>query len=796
MSDLKCVHCGLDCGNKPVWQNENPFCCEGCKTVYNILQHGKLKKYYSLMETPGIRLEAPEEGGKYAWLDREEIIQKLLEYRQGNVSRVRLFIPSIHCSSCIWLLENLSRLRAGIIHSEVNFPAREITVTFKHDMISLRQLAELLASIHYLPEINPDIDKSEAKQKEGNRLLRQLGVAGFCFANIMLLSLPDYFTVGYRLDYEYRLVFGIINFLLIIPVILFSGVDYLLSGFRNLRKGIINIDLPISIGISALLFQSIFVLASDTGPGYFDSLAGFVFFLLIGKWFQQHTYDALSFERDYKSFFPVGVLRIEPDGKESNVLLDELKMGDRVRIRSQEIIPADGHLVSDKAHIDYSFVSGESEIVECVRGEEVFAGGRQKGSSIDIELSAAVEQSRLTRLWNHDLQSKKKDKSLKMLIDQVSKYFTLVVILIALVSLGYWWIFNSSLALLSFVSVLIVACPCALALTLPFTYGNAMRQMGIVGFFLKHSGVVEVLSSADTIVFDKTGTLTEQGNFQVIYFGKTLSEDEKMLLRSSFRHSTHPLSRAVSDFLGEGKSVEPEFFQELPSLGIFMKYKDTWIKAGSESFVRNEKSDIEPGSKVYISTSFGTNSYFQVISQLRNGLDEVFQNIKEKYDIHLLSGDGPADASRMGNFFRKENMHFGMLPADKHTYIQKLKQQGKKVIMIGDGLNDAGALAASNAGISVAGSVYHFSPACDAIMKASQFEKIPGILGFARQSKIIIHLSFLFSVLYNIAGLWFAVQGLLTPVIAAILMPLSSLTIVVFTTFTTRWLGIRWLNVN
>lgn len=800
MDELKCRHCGLDCRNTAIWQNDLVFCCEGCKTVYNILQHGKLNRYYRIMEMPGIRLDAIPEGGRFAWLDRDDIIRKLLEYRQGNVSRVRWFIPSIHCSSCIWLLENLGKLNPGIIHSEVNFPTREVTISFRHDAISVRQLAELLSSIHYIPEINPDDDgkaTQKANRKKGRRLIKQLGVAGFCFANIMLLSLPEYFSHGAGLEKEYRLLFGIFNVLLIIPLVFYSAADYLLSGFRNLRKGIINIDLPISIGISALLFQSLWDFVTGIGPGYFDSLAGFVFFLLIGKWFQQHTYEALSFERDYKSFFPVGVLKVDEKGIETSVLLSELKKGDIVRIRNYEIIPADGILRSTVAHIDYSFVSGESDIIECSKGTEVFAGGRQKGSSIEIELTSDVEQSRLTRLWNHDIQTDKREKSgLKPLIDSVSQYFTIGVILIAAATLFFWLHSDASLALPAFVSVLIVACPCALALTLPFTYGNAMRIMGESGLFLKNAAVVEKLSSARTIVFDKTGTLTEQGKQEVVYSGDELSTENHKLLRSAFRHSTHPLSQAVMQYLDDGDYFEPDFFEEIPSRGIRMIVGPIWIKAGSEKYVLGTVSESNPGSRVYIELSDGKTGLFRIRTVFRSGLSQLFEMLEPDYRIHLLSGDGEQDAPRLKPYFRPDFMHFNLMPSDKLTYIQQLKKQDTGVIMAGDGLNDAGALAASDVGISVAGSVYHFTPACDAILQASSFDNLAKILLFARRTKQVVYASFLFSVLYNLAGLWFAVQGLLTPVIAAILMPLSSLTIVVFTTFATKRLGRAWLNVK
>lgn len=787
-----CIHCGEPCGKNPVLFEGNPFCCEGCSTVYQILNQNSMGKYYTIMQTPGIKInsELRDSKGKYDFLDKEDIISKVLEFQQGSTSKVNLFIPSIHCSSCIWLLENLNRLHDGIIFSSVNFLRKEASIVFKHDVISLRQLVELLASIHYVPELS--IDRIERKDTNLNTriLVKKIGVAGFCFANIMLLSLPEYLTEGYKLERSFSITFSVINFALSIPLMLYSASDYLKSGFKNLRHGVLNIDLPISVGILALFFQSCYDILTMAGPGYFDSLSGFVFFLLIGKWYQEHTYQALSFERNYKSYFPVGVTRMASSGEES-VLLKDIKIGDKIRIRNQEIIPADGILVEGKANINYSFVTGESKPVQREQGQQVFAGGRQYGSAIVVEIITEVEQSKLTRLWNEGIAAVKSGSRLETLIDKVSHRFTLGLLLISTLTLFFWLWADKAIALRAFVSVLIVACPCALALTLPFTFGNTMRIFGSLGFFLKKSTVVEELAKTDTIVFDKTGTITRAEVHDINWNGVHLTTNELALLGTATRNSTHPLSQAICQTIGLDNTFQLDDFKELASRGIIARVGSTEIRIGSNEFVTGQTTlaSISSGSRVYVSINNEFKGYFSIGNSYRAGIDQVIRSLSANFELHMISGDNDSEKERLKQWFSPDNMHFDCSPNDKLDYVKNLKQQGKRVLMIGDGLNDAGALAESHVGISIADDVYMFSPACDAILESNMFKNLHTILKIAKQNLFVVRISFIISLTYNIIGLGFATQGMLSPVVAAILMPISSVSVVGFVTLATNYIG-------
>ena len=370
----------------------------------------------------------------------------------------------------------------------------------------------------------------------------------------MLLSLPEYLDTQFQLEKGYQQFFAYLNLLLSLPVVLYAATEYYQLAWRHLRKGLLSMDVPIVLGITALFGRSAFEIISQSGAGYMDSLTGLVFFLLVGKWYQQKTYQALSYERDYQSYFPVAVTKLIED-QEVSVLLKDIVPGDRLLVRHQELIPADAILIEGEAMIDYSFVTGEALPVAVQPGTLLYAGGRQSGGrqsggqtaggSLIVEVKKPVAGGYLTQLWNRENDVHHDSNALTNLTDRVGKNFTIAVLGIALATTAYWWLNDPSQIVNTVTAVLIVACPCALALTVPFTFGHALRTLGKKGLYLKNTDTVERIARIKEIVFDKTGTLTLSTLQQPIFHGKALSDEEKLLVCSAARNSTHPLSQAL-----------------------------------------------------------------------------------------------------------------------------------------------------------------------------------------------------------------------------------------------------------
>ncbi|MFY8009099.1 MAG: heavy metal translocating P-type ATPase, partial [Flavobacterium sp.] len=385
-----------------------------------------------------------------------------------------LYIPHIHCSSCIWILENLQRLQPGIIASQVNFPNKKVRITYHPEKTNLKEIVELLCAIGYEPYISLE-NYTEGKKIVDRTLIYKLGVAFFCFGNIMLLSFPEYFEVGEFWIEQYKGFFRWLIFALSLPAFIYSASGYYVAAWKSMKQGLLNIEIPIALGIVVMFIRSTVDIVFDFGQGFFDSMCGLIFFMLLGKLFQQKTYDFLSFERDYKSYFPIAITKVLPDGSEEAVQVYDIKKGDRLLIRNQELIPVDGILISEKASIDYSFVTGEAVPIEKKSGDKIFAGGKQLGKVIEMEVLFSVSQSYLTQLWSNDVFQKRVAQKHKSITDKISHYFTPALLLLSVVSFAYWVFIDVSTAFNVFTAILIVACPCALALTAPFTLGNVLR---------------------------------------------------------------------------------------------------------------------------------------------------------------------------------------------------------------------------------------------------------------------------------------------------------------------------------
>lgn len=793
-SDNKCVHCGADCGKNPVIWNNMQFCCHGCEQVYRLLNENKMHQYYDLQSNPGIRVEEHQYDTKYAYLDKDEVQKKMFEFHENNIAKITFYIPSIHCASCIWLLEHLNKLNKGVKHSVVNFINKTYTVSFNTDEISLRQLVELLVSIHYIPDLSlSTLEKPKSKGVD-RKLMYKIGVAGFVFGNVMLYSLPEYFN-GKPLGDSLGTFLYYLTYILTVPLVFYSGSDYLVSAFKNLRKGIVNIDLPIAIGIITLFVVTSFEVISGAGPGYSDSLSGFLFFLLIGRWYQGKTYQALSFDRDFKSYFPVAVTRVV-DGQEESALLEELKAGDELLIRSKELIPTDATIKHGTGLIDYSFVTGESTPVRKEAGEFVYAGGRQTSGAINITVEKEVSQSHLTQLWNQNSDDKPSERSLKSIIDKISVYFTVVIILIALAGFGYWFALGHDFktAILVLTSVLIVACPCALALSMPFTFGSTMRLFGKHGMYIKNTGTIEKLTRIDTIVFDKTGTITRPDESRLLFHGTPLTQKESEAIASLTRQSTHPLSNAITQYLNHTKTLPVIGFVEMSGRGIYGKANGLALKLGSAEYILNEDTNSNKASMVHLTINGAYRGYFSIHNKYREGVDVVLKGLKKQFQLYLLSGDNDSERSNLLNYFDADKIYFNQQPADKQNFIKELQKQGRNVLMTGDGLNDAGAFMTSDVALSIADDIYHFSPAGDAIIDAKQFHQLGRFISFGQSALGIVKLSFILSLLYNVIGLGFALTGHMSPVVAAILMPISSISVVAFATFATRFMSSRKLS--
>ena len=790
-----CYHCSDDCEDEIVHFDGHTFCCNGCSTVYQLLQDVGLDDTYANGPL-GIKPDT-QKIEELTYLDDEEVKESLLDFSEGTLGRISFELPAIHCSACVYLLERLDRLNKGVKQCEVNFPKKTADILFDQTQVSLKELVVLLHSIGYAPNLNL-AKSSEGKHKADvdRTIIYKIGVAGFCFGNIMLLSFPEYLIGDSELESKWSTLFNYLNLALVMPVLLYTGSDYLVSAYKGLKVRHVNMDVPVSIGMLAIFGRSAYDILAGVGPGFLDSLAGFVFFLLIGKWYQAKTYSGLSFERDYKSFFPIAVNRIGADGQVNAIMIKHLLNGDEIQIHNDELIPCDCELLSDNASIDYSFVTGEAAPSSKALGNKVYAGGKNRGAVVHLRVLKPVSSSYLTSLWNNSGSNKTEEKPpLLNFSNKIAAWFSATVLSIAFITAVYWLLVDPTNWLSTTTAVLIIACPCALALSIPFTYGSILRHFGRHGFFVRSVEAIAKLGQVNHVVFDKTGTITIRKGDSVNFSGNTITAYQLLALVNVARQSLHPLSKNFAQVHQKVGSERVIGFTENPGSGIYGMVNGVLVELKNPNKLsESEKEQFESWQpkvhgmgKTAILIDGRLHARVDFSNSYRPGLKQVVHSIQHEHGLSLLSGDNDTEAIALNNEliagFDANNMQFNMDPHEKKAWIMDKQSDGNsKVLMVGDGLNDAGALREAHFGISIAEDNTQFTPASDGILTAESFEKLPQLIKLAKQARLIVMAAFALSLIYNIIGVTVAVQGLLSPVIAAILMPLSSVSIVLFTT--------------
>ena len=790
----QCAHCGEDCTTEQIHFHDKNFCCQGCKMVYQLLNNTGLCDYYQLNEKPGINQRTTARKDKFAFLDDKTIAQQLVTFSNEEQTHVCFYLPQMHCSSCLYLLENLHKINNHIVSSAVNFTTREVSIIFNKG-ISLREVAELLTSIGYEPYISLN-NLGAKKPKVEKTMVYKLGIAGFCFGNVMLMSFPEYLGIG---EYEnnLRFTFRTLNVLLALPVFFYCAQPFFISAWKGLKHKFLNIDAPVSLAIIVTFSRSLVEVFSGHGSGYFDGLTGIVFFMLIGRILQDKTYQQLSFERDYTSYFPVAVSVLK-DGKEVPTSLPNIKLDDTLLIHNEELIPADGILTKGKALIDYSFVTGESVPVLKEMGEIVYAGGKQKVGNIEILVMKEVSQSYLTSLWTKDEQKTTKEDATPSFVHLLGRNFTYLVLAIAIATATYWWFHNPSKIWNAVTAILIIACPCALFLSSTFTNGNVLRILGNNHFYLRSAEVIESIARINHVVFDKTGTLTTIQRQEVSYQGLALSGKQIKAIAKLASQSNHPLNKMLVRHLHDmiSSSLSVQGFREYTGQGIEGFINEELFSIGSCEFITGNKQPHKGETSVFIAQEGKLLGQFIFHNQYRKDIPALIQQLKSDYPLSVISGDNDGEAQNLQQLLgNKATLLFHQQPSDKLKYIETLQQAGNNVMMIGDGLNDAGALKKSNAGIAIAEDCNNFTPASDAIIEAKQLPKLYSFIRMCKVNKRIIIASFAMSLVYNLIGLFFAMQGSLSPLRAAILMPSMSLSIVLMTygssNLVARWLGLK-----
>ncbi|TGK17454.1 cadmium-translocating P-type ATPase [Leptospira fluminis] len=789
-----CFHCNSTLDETPVFRQvsgiERTYCCNGCAELSSLLLTSGLGHFYEIRG--GQKLdpaEIPTKQTPDSRLETESVYSEYVEKTAEGNSLVRLSIGGIHCSACVWLNETALSRVPGVVTARMNFATSRLNVEFDRNKTNLSGIFECVRKLGYTPNLYSPY-KSEAKvEKPFKDLTLRMVVAGFCWGNIMLFSAGLYAGYFEGMDLGIKKLFHYVSWILATPVYVFSGYPFWKGALESWKRRFLSMDTLLFLGVSLAYFYSAYVTLTDRGEVYFDSVCTIYFFILLGKYLEAYMrYKAGSKVGELLSLLPEEY-EAERDGIWKKVSTSVLAEGDRIKLVSGSKVPVDGILESENGYFDESVLTGESEPVHKVRGDFLRAGSIHLSGAIFFRALGTSSQSTLAqigRLLEESLLTKPK---LQRTTDKLASVFVKIVLLVALGTFLYWWgNSGTETAVLNTISVLIVACPCALGLSVPAALVVSHLLQSQAGILVKNPESTETLAKADRIFFDKTGTLTT-GKLE-LQEEKIFGEDRPVYYRnlaySLETNSSHPLAKSLVRALGEKSNdhSSPETFwkeiREIPGFGIEAKRPG---ENGNLYRIGNRKFAFESESKndgwIYFTRNLHPMVAWKFGDSPRSDAKKSITLLKSSIPhLQLLSGDSSEKVERLAGEIGIQEFEGDLSPEQKRDRIREAQKKGETVVMVGDGINDSACIAQANLGISMGMGSDLSLDRSDLILVQNRLDSLPKAVSIAKTTRRIILQNIALSLTYNSIMIPIAALGYMLPVICAGFMTLSSITVV------------------
>lgn len=787
-----CKHCGQALINK-----NNSFCCHGCETVYNIINNSGLSDYYNYRAVEGNKEFKPalESNLTYEFYEDPEFLRENVTKLQNDLASINLFVYGVQCTACAWLIEKLPSFCPGIISAELNYATSVCKVVYDSKLCSPKTIAISLSRLGYAPEPYKQSSEDAHRKNQHRLLLLQLGVAGFCAGNTMIIAVSLYQGFFSGISNDFKVFLHWISFALTLPVILFSAQAFFKSAFAALKLRIPHIDLPIALGILAGFFYSLYNVIFG-GEVYFDSICMLVFLLLIGRYVQNVAVERAYKGNNIESFLLPSFARIKTnDGQYIERYNKVAVKSDNILVKADEIIPVDGIVLEGLSSVSNAFLTGESTPISVQSGSAVFAGARNLDDQIIIEAECDFNDSRINRILAIVKSQSKNAGSKSSVINKLSGKFVITVILASSLCFALWlYLAGFKTALLNSMSLLIITCPCALGLAAPLVVARTIGTLAREKIFIKSNYFLEQILSCKTIYFDKTGTLTN-GDFDIISQDYFTGLDPAQIFKiATAVESTqnHPIKKAFQKL---GSDNEPTIFSSIqthPGQGVSAILMDgTSVEIGSEKFmhqigaeVGSEVQNIIQNHRTFFLTSIFIAFDKKIVGlygigdKLRDGIVELIKYLNlQGIQLKIISGDNSAVVKHVAGQLGipEENALSELLPERKKTIVEN---DNSTTVMIGDGANDAPALKAATLSIGVGGSSEVNLLVADCFIGEPDSKKFLKTFTTAKGCHKIIKANILVSLSYNTLGASLAFLGLMNPLLAALLMPVSSLTVI------------------
>lgn len=787
-----CVHCGLPVPPAPPGSDGPPqFCCAGCRTVHALIRAHGLDRYYALRgEADRAPAPARPSGRSYAELDDAAFQSSACRSEPHGLVSTSLYLEGVHCAACVWLVEKLPHLLPGVAEIRLDLPRSQVVVRWDPASVRLSEVARQLDSLGYPPHPCRGSRAQERERREDRVMLGRIGLAGAVAGNVMAIAFALYGGALNGMEPEFEGFFRWASLLIALPSVVWSGGVFFRGAWTALGLRALSMDLPISLGLLAGFVQGALNTVRGVGDVYFDSVTALIFLLLVGRYLQRRQQRRAADAAELLASLTPSTARLLEEGGPREIPVEALVPGVRVEVRSGELIPADGIVVEGRSTLDASLLSGESRPLSVGAGDRVHAGTLNLSSRLEVLVESTGEASRVGRLLKLVDEHARRRAPIVQLADRLSGGFVAAVLVLAALTLALWLRLDPSRAVDHAVALLIVTCPCALGLATPLALNAAIGQAARAGLLIKGGDVLEKLSRPGRMWLDKTGTLTV-GRARLVRW--TGDERARPLVAAAEAHSSHSLARALVAALGSA-APGPVEVRETHGGGIQARVGIREVIVGSPDFVGRRVHGAVPAPLGQALDGFTAEALTPVLvavdgqvtaaaglgDPLREDAAPLLRRVGALgWRVGVLSGDHPAVVAAAGRRLAldPERCRGGVAPEEKARVVAA-GTASEPVVMVGDGVNDAAALAAATVGIAVHGGAEAALAASDVFVARGGVASIAMLLEGSRRAMRVVRRNLVFSLLYNVVGVSLAIAGLLSPLVAAVLMPLSSLTVI------------------
>ena len=795
-----CLHCGLTLQSPGNPEDRPPdgrdFCCSGCELIYRTIHDLGLEEFYSFRSINPRGRPAVPASDSYTYLDSEGFACSNLREAGDGILQVELFLEGVHCAGCVWLIDRLPELKSGVVRSELNFATGIARITFRPAQTPLSEIARLLDSLGYPSHPSSQKTIEAAEQRSNRRMLLRIGVAGFCAMNAMTVAVPLYQGVFTGIEEGFAHYFRLVSLLLTLPVITFCAWPFYERAFGALRRKALHIDLPIATAILAAFIMSMVNTFLHRPWVYFDSLSLVVFLLLSGRYLQTRAMQHARRETTRSLSILPATARVCGPGGATEEQISSVQPGMLIEVRAGERIPVDGIAVEGFSFIDGSILTGESTPRRIAPQERVNAGTLNIESTLRIEAAESQEGSRMARILRSVEQGLGGKPRILTLTDRAGKYFVAALLVLSVFTFVLWYPAGIMIALDNVIALLIVSCPCALGLATPAALAVSSGRASRIGILIRGSDTIERLSLVDRVFIDKTGTVTE-GRPEICSVNLLDSSlDEAALCRYVAELTAvtphHPAAFAASAW--RVPLEHPEFVsrKHIPGRGIHGISRDGshwnigsphWfqelgVEMTSEvlHFVQAEQDALH--SILLCAKQKKVAAVLAMRDSSRAGASEAVRRIRESGRcVSLLSGDRPEITVQLGTSIGipEDRCIGGLFPEDKMRIIER--HSGTSA-MIGDGINDTAAMSRASVAVGVRGGLQSMLEVVDVFLSGESVLLIAALFEGADRCMRVIRRNLIFSLIYNVSGAAAAMSGWINPLAAAVLMPLSSLTVI------------------